>query len=235
MLILILIFIAFISFGIFVANNAPGEFLKLYKTYKRINIENQLCVIDFVESLQQDSKFYSINYAITQKELQDSYYYKNNTVYISDQTAYGYDVASFAIISHELGHAEQNLEGGTLYKSSILLRKISRSFGWLALPLCITGAILLFLLGLQSVEAWIIFSLGAVGLLTILVSSFFVTIIEFDASKRAISLLSKKKILNSQELKRAKKFLKHAGYTYLGNFFSFLLSWTFLVPKAKII
>lgn len=236
MLIYIVIFIAFVAFGIFVANNAPSEFLKVYQEYKTKTIANDITVMDFLNKLHNTNKFNSVKYAIINKELDDCYYYKNNTVYLSQKTANGYNIANFSIIAHELGHAEQNLDGNKLYKLSIILRKVSKCFGWLAIPLSIIGAILaLFLTTQNNLIGWAILALGLLLFAVMIFSSLVITIIEFDASKRAIKLLKEYKILEEKELKIAKKFLRHAGYTYLGNFFSFLFSWTFLVPKAKVI
>ena len=58
--------------------------------------------------------------------------------------------------------------------------------------------------------------------------------IEKEASAYALELLSQTKILNENELKVAKKLLKLALQTYIGDFFRAMLFWTMLVPKTKI-
>lgn len=236
MIIGIVIFIAFIALGIFVANNAPSEFLKIYREYKKFSTEGDLTVMDFLNKLANSDKFFSVKYVVIDKELDDSYYYKTNTVYLSKSTANGYSIANFAVIAHELGHAEQNLDGSKLYKFSIFLRRLSKALGWLAFPFMIIGLVFLLIIGFaDNPTGWIVLILGAVLFLIMLISSLVITIIEFNASNRAINLLQKYNVLEKEELKKAKRFLRYAGYTYLGNFFSFLFSWTFLVPKAKVI
>jgi Zn-dependent membrane protease YugP len=59
--------------------------------------------------------------------------------------------------------------------------------------------------------------------------------VEFDASKRALKILERFSELDQKEIKKANRFLRSAGYTYLGNFCSTLFIWTFLVPNPKII
>lgn len=236
MILYIFIFIAFVAFGIFVANNAQSEFMKVYKEYKKINIEEYVTVQDFLNKLYNTRKFSSVRYVLIDKELNDSYYYKNNTVYLSKTTASGFNIASFAIIAHEMGHAEQNLDGSKMYNFSLFLRKLSRWIGWLAMPLTIIGAVLAFVTSSEeSALGWIVLGIGILLFAIMVLSSLVITIIEFNASKRAINLLRQHKIMDESELKKAKRFLRHAGYTYLGNFFSFLFSWTFLVPKPKVL
>ena len=236
MLIAIIVFIAFISLGIFVANNAPSEFLKVYREYKKETSDNDFTVTDFLKKLSNYKKFSSVRYIIIDKELDDAYYYKTNTVYLSKNTANGYSVAHFAIIAHELGHAEQNLDGSRLYKLSLFLRRLSRALGWLAIPLMVIGLAFLLVSGFaDNILGWSIFIAGSICFLIMLFSSLVITIIEFNASHRAINLLRQTRMLEEDNIKSAKRFLRHAGYTYLGNFFSFLFSWTFLVPKPKVI
>lgn len=230
---LIIAFLAFISLGIFIANNSQSEFIRIYREYKKEILSNNKTVENFLEEIKSDKLLGDVSIAVTNKELEDGYFKSLNTIRLNKDTIYGNDLASFCIVAHEFGHAQQNANKDKKYVLSNTIRKASKILGSFTIPLAIVGFLILFLL--SHILGWVLIGISIFSLILILISNLLITIVEFDASKRAISILKQYNILNEKEIKKAKKFLRGAGYTYLGNFCSTLFSWTFLVPNPKII
>ncbi len=235
MILYIFLIIAFITLGIFIANNAQSEFIAKYKKYFNYEIMSTSGVEDFIKLLQNYKPFNNVNVFYTNEELEDCYNNQKKAVILSNKTLYNTNIASLAITAHEFGHCEQDLTNNKTYKIAQNFRTVSKICGKVSIPLFIIGLLLFILLDSYNFIGLIVIGLGALLFLTIIVSSILTTYIEFDATKRGLNLLKKYEILNKEEIKMAKDFLKSAGYTYLGNFFSIILSWTFLVPKYKLI
>ena len=125
----IVIFIAIVALGIFIANNSQSEFVRIYKENKKVKIQNDLTVEEFLENLKTDEKLSTVSIVPTDVELQDSYSRHSNTVFLSFDTLTGRDLASFCIVAHEFGHAEQNADEDKKYMASNKIRKISKILG----------------------------------------------------------------------------------------------------------
>lgn len=225
--------LAFVTFGIFVANTAQKDFQSNYFKYHKYEINGYKTPSEFIALIKNQKEFYRVDVKTTEKPLNDNYNAGSNTVTLSEETISSTNIAGFAITAHEFGHAQQRNTESKLYKNTILYRKLSKISGRLSIPLCVIGFILF--LTSNPVLGIVLSSIGVLGILTIIISSLLTTLVEFDASKRGVALLQRYQILDNKEIKQVKKFLKSAGYTYLGNFFSIILSWTFLVPKYSLI
>jgi uncharacterized protein len=234
-LVCIVAIILFISFGIFITNTAPKDFFEIYTEYRDEEIDKYYSVKDFVNRLHKDDILSPVTVAQANKTLEDSFSCATNTVYLSYETYNGSSVADFAVMAHEYGHAQQNLSGSTLYKNTLFMRSFCRILGVSYIFFILIGVILFFALENLPFIGIIVASIGVLLMLCIVVCSLLVTLVEFDASKRAIKLLKEYDVLNKQELKMAKHLLNKAGNTYLANFFSTILAWLPLCPKPKLI
>ncbi len=227
--------LAIISFGIFVANNAQADFMSKYKENLNHRLDSGDTTQDFLQYIFKNPIFDNVEISYTDKELADHYSNVRNEVTLSKQTLTSSNVASFAIIAHEFGHAEQNYTNDKLYNASQRMRKLSKLVGVASFPCIIVGLIIALIFTPYALVGYSILGIGAICFCILATSSILLTIVEFNATKRGLIMLKNSKMLSQSELKKAKEFLYNAGYTYLGNFCSLLFSWTFLVPKYKIV
>ena len=146
-------------------------------------------------------------------ELTDNFNPTTNTVSLSNAVCDSTSVAAIGIAAHEVGHALQhktNYFPMKLRKVANVTSNISSTILW---PLVIIGLIFNFALysSLGMYMMWagiIVFGLAAlVNLITLPV--------EFNASKRATTILAQSGILNETETKQAKKVLDAAALTYV--------------------
>ncbi len=157
--------------------------------------------------------------------------YGKGKVYLSQNTIASNSIASFAIISHELGHAFQDKEGKKL-KRLYVFRRIIRALGIFFWPLLLAGVILLLIGGDLGVWGIILSSVAATSIVLALMLKIMTISIEKDASKRAVKLMQE--FLTEIELKQAKKLLSDAKLTYWADFFRAVFGWTMLTKKGDL-
>lgn len=139
-------------------------------------------------------------------KLSDHFDPRSNVIRLSDGVYSGTSVAALGVAAHETGHAIQHAKGYMPIKLRNAIVPVASLGSNLAVPLAIFG--LIFSMPVL-IDAGII-------LFTAVVAFQFVTLpVEFNASRRAISVLDSQGILYGDELKGAKKVLSAAALTYV--------------------
>ena len=139
-------------------------------------------------------------------KLSDHFDPRTNVIRLSDGVYSGTSVAALGVAAHETGHAIQHAKGYMPIKLRNAIVPVASLGSNLAVPLAIFG--LIFSMPVL-IDAGII-------LFTAVVAFQFVTLpVEFNASRRAISVLDSQGILYGDELKGAKKVLSAAALTYV--------------------
>lgn len=215
-----------------IANTASSSFLRKYKKYSSMMLNTSFTAGDFALRLVSDSGYGGLKVARTDKELEDAFSSKYNTIILSNETIESYSVAGYATVAHEFGHAVQHNSGKISYKLLKLLKIISALFGRFSFPLIIVGLILM-LLALNNNLGQILCIAGGVIFVLSLLTQLLTIPIEFDASNIGLKKIQEYNLLEGKEYKMAKRFLKSAGRTYVASFLCTILAWTFLVPKQK--
>ncbi len=234
-IIAVIVLIVGICFCLAIASFGYDRFYDNLVALSKVTIENSgLTAYDYVQAVNA-TKFGSKLEIVAVSGMTDDAY-GGGKVFLSQNTLQSNSVASFAIISHELGHALQDKEGKL--KKLIIFRKLIRFLGFLFVPLLVVGLVL-FLIGnfwLTEGSFWLIgiilMSGAGFSILLALLLKIVTISIEKDASKRALVLLES--VLNKNELKMAKKLLNSAKLTYWGDFFRAIFGWTRLTKKGKI-
>ncbi len=138
--------------------------------------------------------------------LTDHYDPTSNVIRLSDATFSDTSVAAIGVAAHEAGHAVQHATGYAPIKLRNSIVPIVNIGTNLSMPLFFVG--LLFGLPYLTTIGIVLFSLALVFQLITLP-------VEFNASRRAISVLDSSNILDEDELKGSKKVLFAAAMTYV--------------------
>lgn len=157
---------------------------------------------------------YDVRIELISGNLTDHYSPKEKVLRLSESVYNSTSIAAIGVAAHECGHAIQHQVGYfplKLRALSVPIANIGSIFYW---PLIVIGLIL-----------------GATGLakIGVLLFSFVVAFqlitlpVEFNASKRALSILSETGALAGEELTGAKKVLNSAALTYVAALFSSIL------------
>ena len=140
-------------------------------------------------------------------ELTDHYDPRNKTLNLSDSVYGSTSVAAVGVAAHECGHAIQHDRGYAPLRIRSTIAPIASFGANISWPLILIG----LLLGGNSVLVQlgiIMFSLAVLFQLVTLP-------VEFNASDRAVRLLSETGILYEEELRKTKKVLSAAALTYV--------------------
>lgn len=155
-----------------------------------------------------------INVAVEQINgtLTDHFDPRTNVVRLSPQVYSGTSLASIAVAAHETGHALQHREGYVPLGIRQAILPIASFGSSLAIPLFILG--MLFSAGsggigvfLMDLGIWMFAGAVAFQVVTLPV--------EFNASKRALTLLADGGFITSDEVPGARRVLEAAALTYI--------------------
>ncbi len=140
-------------------------------------------------------------------QLSDHYDPRNDVLRLSDGVANRASVASVAIVAHEMGHALQDANAYLPLRLRSGLVPVVNFTSWLGPILFMVGFWLNF------------FELAVVGVIAFSGAVVFALVtlpVEIDASRRAMQLLDRSGILQSeQERKGARRILSAAALTYI--------------------
>ena len=225
--------IAIVIFSILlsIASFSSERYLQIYSKACETPAKTNLNILDFLHSINHVKLKGKIKIAQASGEVDNYYIPKRKTVALSRKTLTSNSISSFAIVAHEMGHAQQDLEGNKL-KILNFFRSIGLVVSYLFLPSLLVGVVLLILGEDFTSYSIIAFCIsGGIFLLAVLIKGITIAI-EKDASKKGLSFL--KDILNDKDLYECKKLLNAARLTYWGDLFRLLFSWTFLARKTKM-
>ena len=212
-----------------IANFSGDRFFEKYQQYDKIGVHADLTVLEYIDFLNK--KYFDNQVQVVKIGNLAGDAYSGGRLYLSENTLTNNSLASFTIVSHELGHALQDKEGKKL-KVLARMKKFLRFFGIFMLPSIVAGAILLFLGSEYFVWSMALFGFAAFLFLSALVLRLITISIEKDASKKAVVFL--REVTDEKQVKICKKFLNDARLTYWADFLRILLGWTALSKKAKL-
>lgn len=139
-------------------------------------------------------------------QLSDNYNPRDKTLNLSAGVARSASVASVGIVAHEVGHAVQDQEEYMPLKLRGSLVPAVQLGSWLGPILFLLGMVLSFsnlsLIGLLLFSGTLLFSLVTLP-------------VEFDASKRAVTMLSQGGLVSDMEERGVKAVLNAAALTYV--------------------
>lgn len=176
-----------------------------YDRYSRVAVNSQYTGQDVARLILKDKGINDVQVEMGQGMLSDHYDPKAKIVRLSPDNYSNSSIAAVSIAAHEVGHAIQHAEnyGGIALRNTILPAAIiSGHLAWVVI-----------MIGLFTFPA--IFYLGIAMLGVIALFQTVTLPVEFNASSRAMSLLSDMNILNSDEQSYAKDMLSAAAFTYV--------------------
>lgn len=187
---------------------------RTYKKFSKFNNGKGLAAEDVAALILHKAGIFDVKIERVRGSLTDHYSPKEKVLRLSD-TVYGStSVAAIGVAAHECGHAIQhNVKYFPLKlrSESVPIANIGSKIYW---PVIIIGLIL----GYMEVA-----QIGVLLFSFVVLFQLITLPVEFNASKRALSVLSERKLLIGGELKGAEKVLRAAALTYVASLFSSIL------------
>ncbi|HWR23959.1 MAG TPA: zinc metallopeptidase [Feifaniaceae bacterium] len=184
---------------------AQGAVRRTFQKYDRVTASANMPAADIARELlrQQGSP---VQVASVGGELTDHFNPKTNIVGLSQTVYHERSVAAIAVAAHEIGHVMQYEQGYLPIRVRNAILPVA-SFGSQAAPWIVIAGLLFSNYNL-AMAGVILF--GAMLLFQVVTLP-----VEFNASSRAVEMLSSGGYLSYDEVPQAKKVLRAAAFTYV--------------------
>lgn len=195
-----------------------------YAEYSRIPTRLGRGAASVVDDLLRRNGNNRVSIGRVHGELTDHYNPANETLNLSDGVYASNSIAALGIAAHEAGHAMQKLEGYAPLRLRTAIVPAVNICSGLSTPL--------FFLGL--VMAWE--PLTTLGIILFAASTVFALVtlpVEFNASNRAVAMLTEGGYVTGEEERGVRKVLTAAALTYVAAAVTSLLSLLRLVLIAR--
>ena len=178
-----------------------------FSKYSRVRSRSGMTGAQAAERILQSQGIYDVAIQRVSGKLTDHYDPRNKTLNLSDAVYASTSVAAVGVAAHECGHAIQHARGYAplSFRSALVpVANIGSQLSWLFIILGIFfgGSHTLIMIGILMSSAVVLFQLVTLP-------------VEFNASGRALKLLSETGILQKDEVSDTRKVLSAAALTYV--------------------
>ena len=178
-----------------------------FSKYSRVRSRSGMTGAQAAERILQSQGIYDVAIQRVSGKLTDHYDPRIKTLTLSDAVYASTSVAAVGVAAHECGHAIQHARGYAplSFRSALVpVANIGSQLSWLFIILGIFfgGSHTLIMIGILMFSAAVLFQLVTLP-------------VEFNASGRALKLLSETGILQKDEVSDTRKVLSAAALTYV--------------------
>ncbi len=156
--------------------------------------------------LLDDSGLSSVGIEKIPGNLSDNYDPRDKTLHLSESVYNGDSVAAIGVVAHEVGHAVQDSKAYAPLKIRSGLVPAANIGSQLAIPLFFLGLIFSYPM---------LMDIGIIAFSLAVAFTIITLPVEFNASRRAITMLSDGMYIEKDEVPMAKKVLDAAALTYV--------------------
>lgn len=192
--------------AIILAVYAQWKVQSTYAKMSEVRSKKGLTGAEIGRKLLNDAGLIGVEVKPIQGNLTDNYDPRDKTLHLSEGVYDNDSIAAFGIVAHEVGHAVQDQKAYVPLKIRSGLVPVANLGSQLAIPLFFIG---LIFGATKLMDLGIIFFSVAVAFTIITLP------VEFNASKRAIAMLSDGGYVTKDESPLAKKVLDAAALTYV--------------------
>ncbi|MBR5533279.1 MAG: zinc metallopeptidase [Ruminiclostridium sp.] len=200
--------------GIALCAVASWNVSNTYRRFSRVMNSRGMAAQDVAAQILQRSGIYDVRIERVGGNLTDHYSPHEKVLRLSNSVYGSASVAAIGVAAHECGHAIQHHVGYAplkLRSASVPIANFGSKLYW---PIILIGLLMGYM------------QLAQIGILLFAFVVFFqlVTLpVEFNASRRALAILSEGGILWGDEMQGARKVLTAAAMTYVASLFSSIL------------
>lgn len=203
---------------------AQSNVKKTYSTMAKIQNKKRL---SGAEAAQRVLAFYGIHNVRIEMiggKLTDHYDPRANVIRLSPDVFLGTSIASIGIACHEAGHAAQHAESYAPIKMRNAVLPVANIGSSAGFAIAILG----YFLGLE-----LIVNIGIILFAAVVLFQLITLPVEFNASSRAIKVISDTEMLYSDEIPQARKVLTAAALTYVASLLVSVMSLVRLILRTN--
>lgn len=186
-----------------------------YASYKKVRSASGYTAAQAAEQILRQAGIYDVRIQPIAGDLTDNYNPREKTLNLSESVYNSTSVAAIGVAAHECGHAIQHARSYVflgMRSAMVPAVNICSGISW---PVILVGLLLgrnsfLIMLGILLFAVAVLFSLVTLP-------------VEFNASRRALKILSSSHILGDREVSQAGRVLTAAALTYVAAAASMIL------------
>lgn len=186
---------------------AQSRVKRTFEKYSRIEAGSGMSGLEVARRLLNDGGLADIQIEESKGNLSDHYDPRSRVLRLSAGTSKSRSVAALGIAAHEVGHAIQHQKAYAAFQIRQTIVPVANIGSSLAFPI--------FFIGFLFSQNTFLMDLGIYLFLGAVVFQLITLPVEFNASSRALALLSSRGYLAGQEVDQAKKVLNAAALTYV--------------------
>ena len=187
--------------------NVNGTFRK----YSKVRNSRGMTAEMAAQMILQDAGIYDVRIDRIRGNLTDHYSPNEKVLRLSDSVYGSNSVAAIGVAAHECGHAIQHARGYAPLKLRSTLVPIANFGAKIAWPLILIG--LLF----TSESSSLFINLGIIAFSGAVLFQLITLPVEFNASNRAIRMITDSGMMYGEEIVAARKVLNAAALTYVAS------------------
>ena len=203
--------------GVVICLAASAKMRSTFSRYSRIRNHSGMTGREAAEQVLHRAGIYDVRVEHVSGNLTDHYDPRSKVLRLSDATYGSASVAAVGVAAHECGHAIQHATGYAPLAFRSALVPVANFGSTIAWPLILIG--LLF----NSQSSVLFLNLGILAFSLAVLFQIVTLPVEFNASRRAIRMLSGNGMLYEDEVQATRKVLTAAALTYVAGAASAIL------------
>lgn len=203
--------------GMIISMIASSYVNRTFERYDAVNSKHQVTGTDAARYILRNQNIDDVGVQQISGNLTDNYNSGNKTLSLSQATAQSTSVAAIGVAAHECGHAVQDAQGYFPLRLRTAIVPIANFGTNLSIPLLIVGILI------SGSSGQMIINIGLLAFSLAFIFQLVTLPVEFNASRRALQILSEGGILTNEEVSQARKVLTAAALTYVAAAVSVLL------------
>lgn len=206
-----------VMIGVVICLAASAKMRSTFSRYSRIRNHSGMTGREAAEQVLHRAGIYDVRVEHVSGNLTDHYDPRSKVLRLSDATYGSASVAAVGVAAHECGHAIQHATGYAPLAFRSALVPVANFGSTIAWPLILIG--LLF----NSQSSILFLNLGILAFSLAVLFQIVTLPVEFNASSRAIRMLSGNGMLYEDEVQATRKVLTAAALTYVAGAASAIL------------
>lgn len=197
------------------------------RTYANMSKISNARKITGAEAAMRVLSHYGINNVqvqMTQGKLTDHYDPRSNVIRLSPAVFSGSSIASVGIACHEAGHAAQHAQNYAPIKMRNAVLPVANFGSSMGFTIAIIG----YFLGME-----LIVNIGIILFAAVVLFQLITLPVEFNASSRALKVISETNMLYEDEIPKARKVLSAAAMTYVASLVVSVMSLLRLIMRTN--
>jgi Zn-dependent membrane protease YugP len=212
--------------GVILSLVASARVKSTFSKYSQVRNSRGMTGAQAAEQVLHGAGIYDVRIEHVSGDLTDHYDPRSKVLRLSDSVYGQTSVAAIGVAAHECGHAIQHAKGYGPLKFRNVLVPVANFGAKIAWPLILIGLLI------NSESSWLIMQVGILAFSMAVLFQIVTLPVEFNASNRAIRVLTDTGMIYGEEIVAAKRVLSAAAMTYVAAAASSILQLLRLVLLA---